>query len=34
MLKFQYFDKLIQRANSLEKTVMLGKNEGMRKRGN
>ena len=27
-LKFQYFDHLMQRANSLEKTLMLGKIEG------
>ena len=27
-LKFQYFDHLVQRANSLEKTLMLGKIEG------
>ena len=33
MLKFQYFGHLIQRANSLEKTLMLGKIEGRRKRG-
>ena len=32
-LKFQYFDHLLQRANSLEKTLMLGKTEGRRKRG-
>ena len=32
-LKFQYFDQLIQRANSLEKTLMLGKIEGRRRRG-
>ena len=32
-LKFQYFDHLMQRANSLEKTPMLGKIEGRRKRG-
>ena len=32
MLKLQYFGYLIQRANSLEKTVMLGKTEGMRRR--
>ena len=31
-LKLQYFDHLIQRANSLEKTLMLGL-EGRRKRG-
>ena len=29
-LKLQYFDHLMQRANSLEKTVMLGKIEGRR----
>ena len=33
MLKFQYFDQLMQRANSLEKTLMLGKIEGRRRRG-
>ena len=32
-LKLQYFGHLIQRANSLEKTLMLGKIEGRRKRG-
>ena len=32
-LKFQYFGHLMQRANSLEKTLMLGKAEGRRKRG-
>ena len=31
-LKFQYFGHLIQRANSLETTLMLGKFEGNRKR--
>ena len=31
-LKFQYFDHLMQRSNSLEKTVMLGKIEGKRRR--
>ena len=31
-LKLQYFGQLMQRANSLEKTLMLGKIEG-RKRG-
>ena len=30
-LKLQYFDHLIQRANSLEKTLMLGKIEGRRR---
>ena len=32
-LKLQYFGHLIGRADSLEKTVMLGKIEGMRRRG-
>ena len=32
MLKLQYFDHLIQRADSLEKTLMMGKIEGRRKR--
>ena len=32
-LKLQYFCHLIQRANSLEKTLMLGKIEGRRKTG-
>ena len=32
-LKLQYFDHLIQRANLLEKTQMLGKLEGERRRG-
>ena len=32
-LKFQFFDHIIGRADSLEKTLMLGKIEGMRKRG-
>ena len=32
-LKLQYFGHLMQRANSLEKTLMLGKVEGRRKRG-
>ena len=31
-LKFQYFGYLIQRADSLEKTLMLRKTEGRRKR--
>jgi len=31
-LKFQYFGHLMRRANSLEKTLMLGKIEGKRKR--
>ena len=33
MLKLQYFDLLMQRANSLEKTLMLGEIEGRRRRG-
>ena len=33
MLKFQYFGYLMQRANSLEKTLMLRKIEGRRRRG-
>ena len=33
MLKFQYFGHLIWRTDSLEKTVMLGKIEGRRRRG-
>ena len=33
MLKLQYFGYLMQRANSLEKTLMLGKTEGRRRRG-
>ena len=32
-LKLQYFGHLMQRANSFEKTMMLGKIEGWRKRG-
>ena len=32
-LKFQYFDHLIWRADSLEKTLMLGKVRGKRRRG-
>ena len=31
MLKFQYFGHLIQRADSLKKTLMLGKIEGKRR---
>ena len=31
MLKLQYFGPLMQRADSLEKTLMLGKIEGRRK---
>ena len=33
-LKLQYFGHLMQRADSLEKTLMLGKIEGGRRRGN
>ena len=33
MLKLQYFGHLMRRANSLEKTLMLGKIAGERKRG-
>ena len=33
MLKLQYFDHLMQRADSLEETLMLGKIEGRRRRG-
>ena len=32
-LKLQYFDHLMQRTDSLEKTLMLGKTEGRRGRG-
>ena len=32
-LKLQYFGHLMQKANSLEKTLMLGKIEGKRRRG-
>ena len=32
-LKLQYFGHLMQRADSLEKKLMLGKNEGRRRRG-
>ena len=32
-LKLQYFGHLMQRADSLEKTLMLGKVEGRKKRG-
>ena len=32
-LRLQYFGHLMQRANSLEKTLMLGKIEGKRRRG-
>ena len=31
-LKLQYYDHLMQRADSLEKTLMLGKTEGRRRR--
>ena len=33
MLKLQYFGHLIRRTDSLEKTLMLGKIEGRRRRG-
>ena len=32
-LKFQYFGHLMRRADSLEKTLMLGQIEGRRRRG-
>ena len=32
-LRLQYFSHLMQRANSLEKTLMLGNIEGRRRRG-
>ena len=32
-LKLQYFDQLMRRADSLEKTLMLGKIEGRRRKG-
>ena len=32
-LKLQYFGQLMQRVDSLEKTLMLGKIEGRRRRG-
>jgi len=32
-LKFQYFGQVMQRTDSLEKTLMLGKIEGGRRRG-
>ena len=32
-MEFQYFGHLTQRADSLEKTLMLGKVEGRRRRG-
>ena len=31
MLKLQYFGRLMRRANSLEKTLLLGKTEGRRR---
>ena len=33
LLKLQYFDHLMPRVNTLEKTLMLGKIEGRRRRG-
>ena len=33
ILKLQFFGHLMQRDNSLEKTLMLGKTEGKRKKG-
>jgi len=33
MLTLQYFGQLMQRTDSLEKTLMLGKTEGGRRRG-
>ena len=33
MLKLQYFGHLMRRADSSEKTLMLGKTEGRRRRG-
>ena len=33
MMKLQYLGHLMQRANTLEKTLMLGKMEGKRRRG-
>ena len=32
-MKLQYFDHLMQRTDQLEKTLMLGKIEGRRRRG-
>ena len=32
-LKLQYFGHLMRRTDSLEKTLLLGKNEGRRRRG-
>ena len=33
MVKLEYFGHLMQRTDSFEKTLMLGKTEGRRKRG-
>ena len=33
MLKLRYFGHLMKRADSLEKTLMLGKTEGRKRRG-
>ena len=33
MLKLQYFGQLVRRADSLEKTLMMGRVEGKRRRG-
>ena len=33
MLRLQYFGHLMQRTDSLEKTVMVGKTDGRRRRG-
>jgi len=33
ILKFQYFGQLLQRVDSLQKTLMLGKIEGKRRKG-
>ena len=33
MLKLQYFGHLLRIADSLEKSLMLGRNEGRRRRG-
>ena len=33
MLKLQYFGHLMQRSDSLEKPLMLGKSEGRKRRG-
>ena len=32
-LKLQYFDRLMRRTDSLEKTLMLGRTEGRKRRG-